>query len=506
VAATAVRLQMSTLRRLAAFRWGVIFALVGVAGIALRVWLYRSPLEVPNSDEAVVGLMARHFMHGEFATFFWGQSYGGSQEAMLTVPVFYVFGTGWVALRIVPIVLSAVAAIVLWRVGRRTIGEPAARIGAALFWIWPPFMIFQTTRQQDFYASELVYCGLLLLLGLRIVERPDRTRVGLFGLVLGLAFWQTSQIVPIAAAVIAWTVWKQPRCLRHLWVAAPLAVLGALPWLIWNFRHDWGSLTLPYGDKPYDHRLRVFFSPVLPMAVGLRAPFSQLRLLPGPLTYLVYAGLVLLFVYGAVRTRRRNVSLLFLTVAVFPWIYAISPQTLNSGEPRYVMILTPVLGLLFAQVATNYSRAVVVLALACVVSVVTLHRMETYYVDTTSKEFPLAPRDLRPLISTLDRLGLDHVYANYWLAYRLDFDTRERIIAVQSKFTHLTFAGGQAIPSHNPFVRYPPYEREVQAAHHGFVFFRQTIHTVPIVAQLERHGYRRYLVGPFVVYALGDAR
>jgi hypothetical protein len=41
----------------------------------------------------------------------------------------------------------------------------------------------------------------------------------------------------------------------------------------------------------------------------------------------------------------------------------------------------------------------------------------------------------------------------------------------------------------------------VQAARHGFVFFRQTFGSVPIVAQLERHGYRRQFVGTFVVYA-----
>jgi len=73
-----------------------------------------------------------------------------------------------------------------------------------------------------------VYVGLLLLLALRAVERPDRIRVGLFGLVFGLAFWQTAQIIPFAATAIVWMIWKQPRCLRQIWVAAPLAVLGAL--------------------------------------------------------------------------------------------------------------------------------------------------------------------------------------------------------------------------------------------------------------------------------------
>jgi len=113
------------------------------------------------------------------------------------------------------------------------------------------------------------------------------------------------------------------------------------------------------------------------------------------------------------------------------------------------------------------------------------------------------PRDLRPLISTLEMLGLDHVYADYWLAYRLDFDSRERIVAVENGFTHLTFERGQAIPSSEQDVRYPPYGREVQRARHGFVFYRQTVGSVPIVAQLEQHGYRRHVVDSYIVYAPG---
>ena len=115
----------------------------------------------------------------------------------------------------------------------------------------------------------------------------------------------------------------------------------------------------------------------MPMAVGLRAPFYAGRLLlPGPITWLLYAALAVVFAVGAVRTWRRSISILYLTVAVFPWLYAISPLTLNSGEPRYVVILTPVIALLLAQVATSFPRAVAVLAIAFAVTAVTLHRMD----------------------------------------------------------------------------------------------------------------------------------
>ena len=101
-------------------------------------------------------------------------SYCGSQEALLTAPVFFVAGSSWLALRIVPIALSALAAVLVWRVGRRTIGEPAAAVAGALFWIWPAHNVIQNTHQQGLYASGVAYSVLLFLLALRVVVRPAR--------------------------------------------------------------------------------------------------------------------------------------------------------------------------------------------------------------------------------------------------------------------------------------------------------------------------------------------
>jgi hypothetical protein len=479
-------------------------ALVGLLGIALRVWTYRSTLGVPNADEAVVGLMARHVLDGELTTFYWGQAYGGSQEALLTAPVFWVAGSSWLALRAIPLALDVVAVLLVWRVGRRTIGERAAVVAACLFWIWPPFVLFQLVHQQGFYASNVVYCALLLLLALRLVERPDRPRVALFGLVLGLAFWQTAQIVPVAAGVIGWIVWKQAGRLRRLWAAVPFAVLGALPWIVWNARNDWESLSMPdYGDKA--HSLRLLASPVLPMMVGLRAPFSAQLLLPRALTYVIYVGVIAAFVYGALEARRQSYSIFYVVAAVFPFVYMISPKTVFSlGTPRFIVVLGPVLALLLAQVATTYVRAALILALAGVISVVTLQRMDEWFRESRPQTtyakglgprqtVQAVPRDLGPLVSALDRLGLKHVYADYWLAYRLDFDTRERVLAVESRFA--------ALPSFQEDVRYRPYDREVKRARHGFVFYRQAVGSLPIVPQLEQHGYRRHVVGSYVIYA-----
>jgi predicted membrane-bound mannosyltransferase len=105
--------------------WFRTTVVVGIlAGIALRIWLLRLPTGVLDGDEAIVGLMARHLLHHhEFTTFYWGQNYGGSLTAIVMAGVFSVFGSSTTTLKAVPIGMSAIAALLVWRLGRRTIGE-----------------------------------------------------------------------------------------------------------------------------------------------------------------------------------------------------------------------------------------------------------------------------------------------------------------------------------------------------------------------------------------------
>jgi hypothetical protein len=486
-------------RRIVLSRWGVVLAATGAGGVALRIWAYRSPIGVPTSDDGVVGLMSLHAMHGEFTTFFWGQAYGGSQEALLTAPVFWLFGPSWLALRIVPMVLTALSALLLWRVGRRTIGEPGATAAAALFWIWPPFAIYKLTHQNGFYASDVFYAALLLLLSLRIVERPDRVRAGLFGLAFGLAFWQSSQIVPLALPIVVWTLWKAPQVLRQLWVSLPLAALGALPWILYNLHHDWQSLSvLDQGGGTYVHRFRVFLSPLLPMTLGLRVTWTQALILPHLLTDLAVAALAAGFLYGAIRTRRTNASVLYVSALCFPFIYALSNWTDADIEPRYLMALMPVLALLLAQLARRWSLAVVLLACAGAITVANLQRMNAY--EVRPQTYPPANRSMAALVSTLDRFGIDKVYAGYEIAYRLDFQTKERIVSVMNK-SPLVFSEGQETPLTKPgFIRWPAYDRIVRAGLHAFVFYRAEIPASVVVPVLRRHGYHAYPAGAYVVY------
>ena len=138
----------------------------------MRVWLLRLPTGVLDSDEAIVGLMARHMVHQhEFTTFYWGQNYGGSLTAVVMAGVFAVFGSSTATLKAVPLAMSAISALLVWRLGRRTIGEPGATIAGLAFWVWPTDYVWLSTKERGFYWACMILGLSFLLAVLRLVDR-----------------------------------------------------------------------------------------------------------------------------------------------------------------------------------------------------------------------------------------------------------------------------------------------------------------------------------------------
>jgi hypothetical protein len=89
-----------------------------------------------------------------------------------------------------------------------------------------------------------------------------------------------------------------------------------------------------------------------------------------------------------------------------------------------------------------------------------------------------------PLIRFLEEHGANRVLADYWVAYRLSFESDERVIATSTRF-----------------VRYPPHDRLVRrSAYPSRVFVEGQVKERLARGDLLRRGYRRYVVDGFVAY------
>ena len=328
--------------------WLVVVAAGAFAGLGLRLWALTAPFGALDGDEALWGLMSRHALDGELSVFFWGQNYGGTQETLATAIVFAAGATGTLALRAVPIVLFAVAAVLVWRVGRRTVGEPAARLAAVLFWVWPAYLVWKSTRAHGYYGAATVLGLCVLLFALRLRERDSWRDTAGLGVAVGLGWWATPQIAFVAAPVLVWLVLRRGVS-RNALAAAACFVLGAAPWLVWNVENGFDSLHAGFGsgEDSYLNHLKIFFATALPYGLGLRVPFSFDWLVGsafGRACELLAVGSLVWLVL-----RRRplgSVEPLVVGALAYPFLFAISPFSFLNDEPRYLVLLVPVMALL----------------------------------------------------------------------------------------------------------------------------------------------------------------
>jgi hypothetical protein len=465
--------------------WGAL-AFAAVAGIALRVWILTSPLSTLESDEAVSGLIARHMLEGEFSAMYWLTPYGGTLESAFAALVFAVFGSSVLALKLTTLALFVAAAVLTWRVGIRTVGPRAALVGTALFWISPAFLVWWTTKARAYYGTGVVLGLVVLLLVLRLRERDSRLDAAFLGLALGLGWWTTPGIVTVALPALVWLGVRRATAMRLAPYALPGLVAGMAPWLVWNARNGWLSLDFsPVAgeESTFAERLANLFDHVLPTWLGMRIPFS-LDWIAGPL--LGWAVVVLAIAAFVVALVRRPAGLepLLVVTAAFPILYAVSEYTYYSAEPRYVVYVGPVLALLLGRAFAATPAAAAAIAVAVVLSATGLARMEQdgLYQPGVAEGRPAA--DLDPVIEFLERERERYVLTDYWIAYRLSFESRERVIATSSGF-----------------VRYAPHDRLVrQSGWPARVFGARSKVEPGLRSGLRSQGYRRYRIGGWIVY------
>lgn len=484
----AARLR-DAVRRRAPF-WTLLAVAAVVAGSIMRAWILASRLGTLEADEAIVGLMARHALDGELSVFYWLSLYGGSQEALLTAAVFAVVGSSVLALKAVPIVLFGAAAVLTWLVGRRTVGEPAARVGAALLWVWPPFFVWWTTKARAFYGLGLV-CGLVVFwLALRLRERDSRRDAALLGFAFGFGVWATQQSLLLSVPALLWLAWRRPRAYRLAPLGAMGFAIGALPWLAWNARNGWKAVfpsAVAAEDSSYIERLGDLFTTVLPTWLGLRLPYT-LDWVFGRAVGVALLALVLAGFAAALVRRPRALEPLLVAGVLFPFLYAASSYTYYVAEPRYLVFVAPLPALLLGRLLTRPWVAAVALTGAVAFSAYGLTRIEEQgrFLPRAARDVRVPP-DMGPLIDFLERRGATRVLADYWVAYRLSFESRERVIATSTRF-----------------VRYVPHDRLVRrSAYPSRVFVEGQVKERLARADLLRRGYRRYRVGGFVAYVHG---
>ncbi|HEY3130477.1 MAG TPA: glycosyltransferase family 39 protein [Acidobacteriota bacterium] len=440
------------------------------AGVLLpRIYLvlkFRSALI--ESDEAIVGLMARHILKGEIPTFYWGQPYMGTLEPLAVAALFLLFGATPALLKVTSFLLFCGFLVCHYILARETFNERVAMMATTLVGVSPAFLTSWSLKSRGGYLALLLLGTLALLLANRILIRGySLRRAVLLGIVLGLAWWThflaIVYIVPILLIIL---LKYRTQFFARTTALATAFLLGGLPFWIYNFSHSMASLQFA-GRRQTDFisDMRNFFGTAVPIFLGGRANWSRTDLFPasGPFVLLVFAICIGTLVWkriARVRSADRRPSgrlsempmvsnpsgqdLLLVFVLCFLPLFSASGFAWFVTEPRYLIPLYSAIYILilgaFTKRAVQIGLLAILLSLNLSATFLIKHEEFTGYTNVESNS---------ELLDFLHRHQITRAYAPYWTAYRLTFESDEQIICT---------------PPDNDVVRYIPYLNMVKAA------------------------------------------
>ena len=365
-----------------------------------------------------------------------GRLYGGSQEALLTALAFAVAGPSTLLLKLVSLAIFALAAVLVWLVGRRTVGEPGARLAAALFWVWPPFLVWWSTKSRGvLYGSGLVIgagsrcCSRF---GCASATRSATPRCSASSLGLG--------VVGDAAVDVLVASRRSPGSRG----AGP----GVPPRSATRCRGSSSARRRGSRGTSATAGTRSFRESAA--GAGTHVPRAPRRPLPDRPADLARAADAVVAALDA-RTSRSASRVLVLAlgrlrVAVVRRPRGLEPLLVAAGGVSaplrgvfvHVLRLRAALPRLprsragAARSAGPLARDGPVVAAVAVRSSLAAWSVDGARAARARGSLPCdradvrVPSDLGPLLELLERSDVDRVLANYWLAYRLTFESEER--------------------------------------------------------------------------------
>ena len=245
-----------------------------VVGLLVRAWLTRTSLSALNSDEGVTGLQTFEVLSGRFRLVVAGNEYGSTTETYLFAP-FLAFWTGVGPLRVLPVLLSAVAGYALYRLARPILGRVPAAAVALVGWTTSGAVALIFLRAYMGYTTGFIAQVAALALAchaMRTEQKLARTAL-LAGLAGGFAVWSHPVFGTVALLALTVPTLYRWRELRRWWLAlAAGGVLGASPWLLFMTQNGRPESALATVATTYSERLTRFVTELLPRGFGLRTP------------------------------------------------------------------------------------------------------------------------------------------------------------------------------------------------------------------------------------------
>src|SRR5579872_3776965 len=127
-----------------------------------RLFLILRGWPALDSDEAIIGLMARHILYdGQFPYWFWGQQYMGAFQAYFAAPFFAVFGSSAFMLHFTVLLLTVGWLAVMYRLGRAAFGPAVGLLTVGWLAFGPALGLLRQLTAIGGYQEMLLFGALV---------------------------------------------------------------------------------------------------------------------------------------------------------------------------------------------------------------------------------------------------------------------------------------------------------------------------------------------------------
>lgn len=439
---------------------GLLFLALGVG---LRLHLLVDTGWNIDSDEAIVGLMARHINEGRspVPTFYYGQAYMGTLEPLTASFVFKLFGASSVALKLVPLLFYVALFPVVFWLGALIGG---AEVGLATCWLTavsPASFVEWSTRARGGFIEVVLFCTLALALVLKWLKfRPHLVGTACIGLLLGLSWWTNNQTVfvlgPIGLFMLLGVIahskdsWRSPfhELKNHFIVGSVCFLLGGFPFWRYNILNDFASFKMFSTTSNILQNFDGFWSVALPVLVGAKRAWEGVDIFPGAtwvaaiifgvtLVWLILDRIILaeesIEERGSRAVAEKGASLLLLFVVTASAIFVLSSFGALFTAPRYLLPIYPAIFVLVAITYQGLKSANWFCGVGYLAAVSVLFLASNYYGGHYLPGEPFVyerervAADHRELNEWLLSRGIKRIATNYWIGYRVAFETQEQV-------------------------------------------------------------------------------
>lgn len=423
----------------------MIFSRLWVASLAPDTFSFSAKFVA--GDEAIVSLMAKHILRGEFPIFFYGQNWFGSIESFVIAFFFLVMGITTEALKYAPLLMYSLFCTLTYLLARELYSHRVGLISMMWCVVAPARLWEFSLTPIGGYVETPLFSVFLLWVAIKLI-RADRRGERIFwylfaGLIGGLGWWTTPMMFYSLVAVFIFILLKErlDAFKYGILLTLPMFILGSLPFWVFYFTQGFEVQGLAFGYHLHYFPVGIknFLFKAIPSLYDIER-FKEIGFLAFVACALFYGiSLILLFLSSAKdfillfrwrkkKTSGREIFILFFIVTALTYSFSLYSQRVS---PHYILAISCLFPIALGHlVIYKFKRLRIYLSGIFVIFLIAQATLIHAFVKDQSAKSVDYYSKMRQLTDFLERNNFDRLYANFYFGSNvICFLSKEKVIA-----------------------------------------------------------------------------